>query len=95
VNRPPDSGSGGAAAWDAPNRRLVQAAREHGADVREHCTVQSLRWRAGRVVGVRYRDSDGAERGIASTLTVGADGITDLFGRARTPQQIVSEEAVE
>jgi flavin-dependent dehydrogenase len=54
--------------------QLVQAAREQGADVREHCTVQSLRWRAGRVVGVRYRDSDGAEREIASTLTVGADG---------------------
>ena len=54
--------------------QLVQAAREQGADVREHCTVQSLRWRAGRIVGVRYRDSDGAEREIASTLTVGADG---------------------
>jgi flavin-dependent dehydrogenase len=54
--------------------QLARAAREQGADVREHCTVQSLRWRGGRVVGVRYRDGDGAEREIASTLTVGADG---------------------
>ncbi len=71
--------------------QLVQAAREQGADVREHCTVQSLRWRAGRVVGVRYRDGDGAEREIASTLTVGADGrrstVAALVG-AWTPYRI-------
>lgn len=71
--------------------QLVQAAREQGADVREHCTVQSLRWRAGRVVGVRYRDSDGAEQEIASTLTVGADGrrstVAALVG-AWTPYRI-------
>lgn len=71
--------------------QLVQAAREQGADVREHCTVQSLRWHAGRVVGVHYRDSDGAEREIASKLTVGADGrrstVAALVG-AWTPYRI-------
>ena len=36
---------------------LVEAAREQGADVRERCTFRSLRWRAGRVAGVRYRDA--------------------------------------
>jgi flavin-dependent dehydrogenase len=76
---------------DLQDVQLVRAAREQGADVREHCTVQSLRWRAGRVVGVRYRDSDGAEREIASTLTVGADGrrstVAALVG-AWTPYRI-------
>ncbi len=59
---------------DLQDVQLVQAAREQGAQVREHCTVESLRWRAGRVVGVRYRDGQGPAREIASTLVVGADG---------------------
>ncbi len=59
---------------DLQDVQLVEAAREQGADVREHCTVQSLRWRGGRVAGVRYRDGDGAEHELASTLLVGADG---------------------
>lgn len=59
---------------DLQDVQLVEAAREQGADVREHCTVVSLRLRAGRVAGVRYRDGDGAERELASTLLVGADG---------------------
>jgi menaquinone-9 beta-reductase len=76
---------------DLQDAQLVEAVREQNADVREHCTVQSLRWRAGRVVGVRYRDSDGAEREIASTLLVGADGrrstVAALVG-AWTPYRI-------
>ncbi|HEX4110638.1 MAG TPA: NAD(P)/FAD-dependent oxidoreductase [Solirubrobacteraceae bacterium] len=54
--------------------QLVEAAREQGADVRERCTVESLRWRAGRVAGLTYRDGDGDRHEIASTLVVGADG---------------------
>lgn len=38
---------------------LVEAAREQGADVREHSTFDSLHWRAGRVSGVRYFDPAG------------------------------------
>ncbi len=76
---------------DLQDAQLVEATREQGAEVREHCTVQSLRWRGGRVVGVRYRDSDGAEREISSTLTVGADGrrstVAALVG-AWTPYRI-------
>lgn len=76
---------------DLQDVQLVRAAREQGADVREHCTVQSLRWRAGRVVGVRYRDSDGAEHELACTLLVGADGrrstVAALVG-AWTPYRI-------
>lgn len=76
---------------DLQDVQLVRAAREQGADVREHCTVQSLRWRGGRVVGVRYRDRDGAEHELASTLLVGADGrrstVAALVG-AWTPYRI-------
>ncbi len=53
---------------------LVEATREQGADVREHCTFTSLVWRAGRVAGVRYTDADGEEHELACTLVVGADG---------------------
>ena len=59
---------------DLQDVELVRAAGEQGAEVRERCTVQALRWRAGRVSGVRYRDGDGAERELAATLVIGADG---------------------
>jgi flavin-dependent dehydrogenase len=76
---------------DLQDVQLVEAAREQGADVREHCTVQSLRWRAGRVTGVRYRDAGGNEHDIASTLVVGADGrrssVASLVG-AWTPYRL-------
>jgi flavin-dependent dehydrogenase len=76
---------------DLQDVQLVRAAREQGADVREHCTVQSLRWRGGRVVGVRYRDGDGAEHDLSCTLLVGADGrrstVAALVG-AWTPYRI-------
>ncbi len=59
---------------DLQDVQLVQAAREQGAEVRELCTVQELRWRGGRVVGVRYRDEDGVVRDVGAKLVVGADG---------------------
>jgi menaquinone-9 beta-reductase len=59
---------------DLQDAKLVEAAREQGAEVREHCTLRSLRWRAGRVAGVRYRDAGGAEREVRCDLLVGADG---------------------
>ncbi len=59
---------------DLQDVQLVEAAREQGADVREHCTVESLRWRAGRVCGLTYRDADGAAHEVETTLVVGADG---------------------
>ena len=34
---------------------LVEAARDQGADIREHSTFDSLHWRAGRVSGVAGR----------------------------------------
>jgi menaquinone-9 beta-reductase len=59
---------------DLQDVQLVESAREQGADVRERCTVEGLRWRAGRVAGVRYRDADGSEHEVSSTLLIGADG---------------------
>jgi flavin-dependent dehydrogenase len=59
---------------DLQDVRLVQAAREQGVDIRESCRVEGLRWRAGRVVGLRYRRADGAAHEVEATLVVGADG---------------------
>ncbi len=59
---------------DLQDEQLVQAVREQGADVREHCAVESLTWRAGRVSGVCYRTEDGEVREVDAKLVVGADG---------------------
>jgi flavin-dependent dehydrogenase len=59
---------------DLQDARLVEAVRNQGGEVREHCTATALRWRAGRVAGIRYRDAEGAEHDVASNLLVGADG---------------------
>ncbi len=76
---------------DLQDVQLVEAAREQGADVREHCTVESLHWRAGRVAGVRYRDADGTTHDVETTLVVGADGrrstVASLVG-SWTPYRI-------
>jgi flavin-dependent dehydrogenase len=59
---------------DLQDVELVRAARAAGAEVREHSTVTAVLRRAGRVTGVRYRDSGGAEHEVSSKLLVGADG---------------------
>lgn len=53
---------------------VVEAAREQGVDLRERCTFESLRWRAGRVAGIRFTDADGELHEVEANLTVGADG---------------------
>src|SRR4051794_30102367 len=59
---------------DLQDAELVEAAREQGAEGRERCSVEELRWRAGRVKGLRYRNADGAEEEVEATLVIGADG---------------------
>ena len=53
---------------------LVENARRQGADVREHCPVEDVLWRAGRACGVTYRDADGNHHTIETGLVIGADG---------------------
>ena len=59
---------------DLQDVELVEAVREQGGEVRERCTVEALRWRAGRVAGVRYRDAEGGEHQVQATIVIGADG---------------------
>ncbi|HEY1834543.1 MAG TPA: NAD(P)/FAD-dependent oxidoreductase [Solirubrobacteraceae bacterium] len=59
---------------DLQDVELVRAARASGAEVRERCTLVELRWRAGRVAGIVYRDADGATHEVECRLLVGADG---------------------
>jgi flavin-dependent dehydrogenase len=76
---------------DLQDVELVESAREQGADVRERCSVEGLRWRAGRVAGVRYRHADGAEEEVEATLVIGADGrrstVASLVGAWRPYRQ--------
>jgi flavin-dependent dehydrogenase len=76
---------------DLQDVELVESAREQGVEVREGCSVERLHWRAGRVVGVRYRCADGAECDVEATLVVGADGrrstVASLVG-AWTPYRV-------
>jgi flavin-dependent dehydrogenase len=59
---------------DLQDEQLVGAAREAGAEVREGCALKALDWRAGRVSGLRYRDTEGVEQAVRCSLVVGADG---------------------
>ncbi len=76
---------------DLQDVQLVESAREQGAEVREHCSVEALCWRAGRVVGLGYRRADGAEQEVQATLVIGADGrrstVASLVG-AWTPYRL-------
>jgi flavin-dependent dehydrogenase len=53
---------------------LVQTAREAGAEVREHTSVEQVLWRDGRIAGVVVREPDGSHTQIACKMLVGADG---------------------
>ena len=76
---------------DLQDVELVESAREQGVEVRERCTVEALRWRAGRVVGLRYRQRRRSEHEVGATLVVGADGrrstVASLVG-AWTPYRL-------
>lgn len=53
---------------------LVENARERGADVREHCSVEEVIWERGRATGISYRDEAGTRRRVRAEIVIGADG---------------------
>jgi 2-polyprenyl-6-methoxyphenol hydroxylase-like FAD-dependent oxidoreductase len=76
----------GADAVIAPRRTvldamLVDAARDAGAEVREHVTVEALEVEAGRVVGIRGRTHDGTPVSERARIVIGADGKHSVVAR--------------
>jgi len=61
--------------------RLVQAAREAGAEVRERTRVEALLYDRGAVAGALVRGPDGHHTPIRARLTIGADGLGSLVAR--------------
>jgi flavin-dependent dehydrogenase len=61
--------------------RLVRAAREAGADVRERTRVEGLLHDQGAVAGALVRGPDGRHAPIRARLTIGADGLGSLVAR--------------
>ncbi len=61
--------------------RLVRAAREAGAEVRERTRVEGLLYDGGAVAGALVRDADGRHSPIRARLTIGADGLGSLVAR--------------
>jgi len=61
--------------------RLVQAARDAGAEVREETRVEALLHDGGAVAGVMVRGPDGRHAPIRARLTIGADGIGSIVAR--------------
>ena len=61
--------------------RLVRAAREAGADVRERTRLEALLHDGGAVAGAMVRGPDGRHYPIRARLTIGADGLGSLVAR--------------
>jgi menaquinone-9 beta-reductase len=61
--------------------RLVRAAREAGAEVRERTRVEALLHDRGAVAGALVRGPDGRHSPIRARLTIGADGLGSLVAR--------------
>jgi len=61
--------------------RLVQLARDAGAQVEEGLAVEELLYEGGAVSGVVARDRTGARRAIHARLTIGADGLRSVVAR--------------
>jgi flavin-dependent dehydrogenase len=61
--------------------RLVRAAREAGAEVRERTRVEGLLYDGGAVAGALVREAGGRHAPIRARLTIGADGLGSLVAR--------------
>jgi len=81
----------------APRRHIldhiiVSAAREAGAEVREHCTVTQLIQKEKRCTGVVIRDRDGTVREEQARLVVGADGMRSTIARLAGAELTVEDD---
>ena len=61
--------------------RLVRAAVQAGAELRERFVVQELLFEGARVVGVRGRSRDGKAVDERASVVIGADGMHSLVAR--------------
>ena len=61
--------------------RLLRAARDAGADVRERTRLEALLHDGGAVAGAMVRGPDGRHYPIRARLTIGADGLGSLVAR--------------
>ncbi|UCG50398.1 MAG: NAD(P)/FAD-dependent oxidoreductase [Candidatus Latescibacterota bacterium] len=67
---------------DEFDQALAGQAENWGADVRSHHEVTGLRWRDGRVCGVKVkRHTDKTTYDVDARVTVGADGVESFVGR--------------
>lgn len=60
---------------------LVRAAAAAGAELREGVRLRELIWQAGRVVGVRVTDRNGAVVEARGRVVIGADGMNSTVAR--------------
>jgi flavin-dependent dehydrogenase len=61
--------------------RLVQAARQAGAEVREATTVDELLYEGGAVAGAVVRDRSGSRSILHARIVIGADGLRSVVAR--------------
>jgi flavin-dependent dehydrogenase len=61
--------------------RLVQAAKDSGAELREATAVDELIYQNGAVAGVVVRDRSGRRSIIRSRIVIGADGLRSIVAR--------------
>lgn len=63
------------------DHRLIQAAAEAGAEIREGTAVVDLLYDRGAVAGAVVREPSGATAAIRARLTLGADGLRSVVAR--------------
>lgn len=77
----PHRSAGLAVARRILDARLVEGARDAGAEVRERTTVEELLYEAGGVAGAVVRTPDGHRETIRARIVVGADGLRSVVAR--------------
>lgn len=63
------------------DHKLVRAAADSGAEVRERFTVDGLTWDSGRVAGVKGHSHDGKTIEERARVVIGADGIYSIVAK--------------